>query len=164
MADPVSIGLMVAGTAMAAGGAIYSANAAKQQADYSAGVSNRNADTAEIKAETLVAENARREVEFVEDYTDFAKSQEVQRRKSGVVAETGTPMEIAMASAREADDEIQKRRYNAAQGYRDTMDQAAGYRANAVNIRIGGRARQTAGYVMAGTSLMSGAGKAYRYA
>tara|TARA_R110002020_G_scaffold305943_2_gene521892 strand:+ start:773 stop:1255 length:483 start_codon:yes stop_codon:yes gene_type:complete len=156
--------LMVASTALAVGGAIYSANAAKQQADYDASVAERNAESADIKAETLVAENARREIDFIEDYTDFAKQQEVLRRKSGVEAETGTSMLVAMKSAQEADKEIQHRRYNAEQGRRDTKDQAAGFRAHAVNVRIGGEARRTAGYIQAGTSLMSGASRIEKYA
>jgi hypothetical protein len=156
--------MMVASTAMSVGGAIYAANAAKQQADYNASVSEGNADRADIKAEALVAENARREVEFREDFRDFAKSQEVARRKSGVVAESGTALLVALESGREADEEIERRRYNAAQGYRDTKDQAAGFRANAVNIRIGGKAARTAGYIQAGTSLLQGGARIAKYA
>ena len=155
--------MMVASMAIAAAGSVYAANAAKQQADYNASVSNRNADSAEIKAKTLVGENDRREVEFREDFGDFAKSQEVQRRKSGVVAETGTPLLVALESGREADNEIQLRRYNAAQGYRDTMDQAAGYRANAINQRIAGKAARTAGYISATSSLLASGAKAAKY-
>jgi len=155
--------MMVAGTAMAVGGAIYAGNAANQQAGYNAQVAEGNADRAEIKANALVAENARRAVEFRRDYADFAKQQEVVWRKSGVVAETGTPFEVAMESGRKADEELERRRYNAAQGRRDIEDQAAGFRANAVNIRVGGRAAQTASYFQAGTALMGGAARVKRY-
>ena len=155
--------MMVASAAIAAGGAIYSANAAKQQADYNARVSEGNADRADIKAEALVAENKRREGDFVDEFFDFSKSQEVARRKSGVVAESGTPWLVAMESARNADEDIERRRYNAAQGYRDTKDQAASFRANAVNIRIGGEARQTAGYIQAGSSLLASGAKIAKY-
>jgi hypothetical protein len=163
MADPLSIGLMIAGTAAAVGGTIYSANAAKQQAGYDASVSEGNAARADVTAEQIVAENARQEVDFRRDYTDFSKSQEVARTKSGVYAYSGTPLQVAMESGRNADDEIQRRRYNAEQGFRDTQDRAAGFRANAVNLRIGGRARQTAGYIQAGKSLMSGSERVSRY-
>ncbi len=160
----MAMALMVAGTALAVGGAIYSANAAKQQADYDASVAERNAESADIKAETLVAENARKEIDFIEDYTDFAKQQEVVRTKSGVYAYSGTPMQVAMKSAQEADKEIYLRRYNAEQGRRDTKDQAAGFRAHAVNVRIGGEAKRTAGYIQAGSSLMAGGAKIAKYA
>lgn len=163
MSDPLSIGLMIAGTAAAVGGAIYSGNAANQQAGYNAQVAEGNADRAEIKAEQLVAENARRAVEFREDYSDFAKQQEVVRTKSGVYAYSGTPLQTAMRSAQEADEELERRRYNASQGRRDVEDQAAGFRANAVNIRMGGRAARTASYFQAGTALMSGAARVSRY-
>jgi hypothetical protein len=155
--------MMMASTAVAVGGAIYSANAAKVGADYDASVSEANADRADVSAAQLVAENARRAVDFREDYSDFARSQEVARTKQGVYAYSGTALEVAMASAREADDELARRAYNAAQGRRDTEDRAAGFRANAINIRIGGRARQTAGYIQAGTSLLQGAARVSRY-
>ena len=163
MSDPVSIGLMIAGTAAAVGGSIYSANAAKQQAGYDASVAESNADRAENNAAQLLAENARRAVEFKQDYADFSKSQEVVRSKSGVYAYSGTPLEVAMRSGREADEELERRRYNASQGHRDREDQAAGLRANAINIRMGGGARQTAGYIQAGTSLLQGGAKVKRY-
>ena len=106
MSDPVTIGLMIASTAASVGGAIYSANAAKVGADYDASVSEANADRADVTAAQLVAENARRAVDFRADYSDFARSQEVARTKQGVYAYSGTALEVAMASAREADDEL----------------------------------------------------------
>jgi hypothetical protein len=155
--------MMMASTAVAVGGAIYSANAAKVGADYDASVSEANAARADVTAAQLVAENARDAVGFREDFSDFARSQEVARTKQGVYAYSGTPLQVAMASAREADDELARRAYNAAQGRRDTEDRAAGFRANAVNIRIGGRARRTAGYIQAGTSLLRGLERYERY-
>ena len=156
--------LMAASTALAVGGAIYSANAANTQAKYDASVQQGNADRAENNAAQLTAENARRAVEFREDYSDFAKSQEVVRSKSGVYAYSGTPLQVALQSGREADEELERRRYNAAQGRRDIEDRAAGFRADAINIRMGGRARRTAGYIQAGTSLLQGLERYDRYA
>lgn len=160
----LSTGLMVAGLAASVGGMIYSANAAKVGADYDADVSRANAARAKISAAQLVAENAQRAVKFRAEYSDFAKSQEVARRKSGVEAGTGTALEVAMASARNADDELARRAYNAAQGRRDLEDRAAGLYANAVNISIGGRAKRTAGYIQAGTSLLRGGARVAKYA
>jgi hypothetical protein len=163
MSDPLTIGLMIAGTAASVGGAIYSANAAKVGAEHDADVSEANAARKDVTAAQLVAENARDAVRFRADYSDFAKSMEVQRTKSGVYAYSGTALEVAMASARNADDELARREYNAAQGRRDIEDQAAGLRVNAQLQLYGGRAERTARYINAGTSLLRGGARIAKY-
>ena len=163
MSDPLTIGLLIGGTIASVGGAIYAGNAAAVGADYDASVQQGNAARLDNNAKQLTEENNRRAVEFRRDFTDFAKQQEVRRRKSGVVAESGTALATALESGRRADEELERRRYNAAQGRRDTEDQAAGFRANAINIQMGGRSQQTAAYLKAGKSLMAGGREVYRY-
>ena len=164
MADPFSLSLMAAATVATVGAGIYSAVAADTEAKYDASVQQGNADRAENNAAQLTAENARRAVEFRENFFDYSKEQAVRRRKSGVEAESGSALLTALEAGREADEELERRRYNAAQGRRDIEDRAAGFRADAINIRMGGRAKRTAGYIQAGTSLLQGAERISRYA
>ena len=148
--------MMVASLAAQVGGAIYAGNAAKQQADYDASVSDVNADSEKIKARVLKRQNAEASADFRKDFSYFSKTQGVKRRKSGVVAESGSPWLTAMESGREAARELQQMAWNAEHGIDATNRRAAMFGANAGILRIGGGTARTTANIYAGRSLLAG--------
>jgi hypothetical protein len=80
-------------------------------------------------------------------------------RYNGFVATGGTPLKVAMENARQADEEIAMRRYNAAIGQQQALESATEARMQADLNRLYGAQASQASYYQAGSTLLSGASR-----
>ena len=141
----VAMALSLAGSGFSAYGSIQQGKAAKKAAEYNAAVQRNQAIAARQKAE-FDADRQRQ----------VAAAQRAQARagfaKGGVVME-GTPLLVLESSAEQAELDAQAILYGG-----DV--QATGYEAQAGLSELEGKSAQQAGYIGAGTTLLTGAGKA----
>ena len=94
-------------------------------------------------------------VQFREDFQDFQDTQMQAFRYNGWIAEEGTPLKVALASAQEADEEIAIRRYNAQVGRREYLEGAAERMQGTLNKMYGQAARRAGQYGAIGSLLGS---------
>ena len=141
----VALALSLAGSAFGAYGQIQQGKAAKRAADYNAAIQRNQAIAAKQKAE-FDADRQRQ----------VAAAQRAQARagfaKGGVVME-GPPLLVLESSAEQAELDAQAILYGG-----DV--QATGYEAQANLSEMEGASAKKAGYIGAGTTLLTGAGKA----
>jgi len=138
------IALAVASAAVSAAGAIAQGNAAKASANYNAAVARQNADIARANA-AADADKQERQGGLL------AGRQRAAIGASGITPE-GSPLEVMADSALES--ELDALTTN----YRGEL-QARSYGQNATLQGMRGGAAQTAGYIGAGATLLSGASK-----
>tara|TARA_R100000664_G_C2757720_1_gene146106 strand:- start:1152 stop:1619 length:468 start_codon:yes stop_codon:yes gene_type:complete len=140
-----ALALSAAGSVFGAFGSIQQGKAAKRAADYNAAIQRNQAIAAKQKAE-FDADRQRQ----------VAAAQRAQARagfaKGGVVME-GTPLLVLESSAEQAELDAQAILYGG-----DV--QATGYEAQANLSEMEGRSAKKAGYIGAGTTLLTGVGKA----
>jgi len=146
MADPVTW-VYIIGTVVAAGGAIYSANAQQNESRYNRQVAERNATI--VQQQAAVSEAAARR-----DARRAIGKAEAGYGASGVVGSEGSPLEVLQDSATEAELDALTIRYNGELG-------AMGYRDDATMARMRGSNAQTEGYFRAGSAILSGAANYY---
>lgn len=140
--------LTAAGTAVGAVGAVRSAQAQSNAADYNATVATQNAEAARAQGEAAVEAQAR-------DAERQQGSAIALYGGAGVDGSTGSASDVLAASTREATLQQATTRYNyklRALGY---MDQAALDSAQAKNAR-------SAGWLNMTSTLLSGAGEFYK--
>ena len=95
----------VAGSLMAAQGSKAAGKAAMKTAEYNKSIRDRNAKVAENDAAYRVRAGDREVTKFTEKFRAMQATAETRYRKGGVVASSGTPLEVLMNSANEADEE-----------------------------------------------------------
>ena len=95
----------VAGSVMGAQGSKAAGKAAMKTAEYNKSIRDRNAKVAENDAEYRVRAGDREVTKFTEKFRAMQATAETRYRKGGVVASSGTPLEVLMNSANEADEE-----------------------------------------------------------
>ena len=144
------------GTVVSVAGQIQAGKDAKAAHDYNAQVADRNALVAEQQAEQLRLREEVQIVQFRKDFRKFSDAQAQAFRYNGWVASDGTPLKVALASAAEAEQEVSARRYNAALGEQALEESALEQRMSGNLQRMYVRRAQTAGFVGAGQSLLSG--------
>ncbi|MBT9138744.1 MAG: hypothetical protein DDT31_01319 [Syntrophomonadaceae bacterium] len=158
----MSVVAAVASVASAAIGAFSSISAGRAQARmaaYNARIANQNAELAIAqmdiakKQKEIMAARHRRGVEKT------LGAQRAAWSKAGVDM-AGTPLLVAAETEFEADLDAMAIRYAATVEQGQLLAQAAGQRQEATLQRMAGRAAKTAGYIGAGTSLLTGAGQA----
>lgn len=138
----------------------YQAGQQEQAAyNFSADINERNAKAADQEAAQLVFTEEQNIVEFREQISDLQDAQSQAFRYNGWIAEEGTPLKIALASAQEADEEVATRRYNAKVGAQATREQGVEQRLQGQLNRMYGKAAATRGKARAASSLMSDATK-----
>lgn len=158
MADPVTIGVMMAGSALLnARSAVQQGYAAKAAGEANAMMGERNARIAEQQAEQI-KRSAEFDVErFRSNFGELQASAETAYRFNGFVASEGTPALQVMENARQADEEIYTMRFNAATQQTAAMESATENRLQAKLDRMrGSQALKASRYAAAG-SLLSGA-------
>jgi len=142
-----AIPLIVAGTAVSAGAAVYSGIQQKRAADYNAKMSEQNAKA--IDAQTREAIRRQREQNRA-----ILSAQRASALTSGV-AETGSTLLVAMENAR-----------NLERNVTDIATQGNAQRYAAMNqatlSRFQGNAAMTSGILEGTGTLLSGAGQAYK--
>ena len=148
---------------LSAAGSIYAGNAAKQAGDYQASIAERNAKVAEQEKEILALQTEQEILSFRDDFEAMQSTVGVAYRKSGVQAGTGTALQVLMANSHKADKDIAEVRYNAELGKRMMDEKAMEWRLRGSIAKMEGRARRTAGYIGAGSSLLKGYAQAQPY-
>jgi hypothetical protein len=135
---------LAASAALSAAGAIAQGNAAKSAANYNAAAARQNADIARANAAADAAKQERQGLLL-------AGRQRAAVGASGITPE-GSPLEVMADSALESELDALTTRY------RGEL-QARSYGQDATLQDMRGSSAQTAGYIGAGTDLLTGAGK-----
>lgn len=147
MSDPITAGLILAGTTMSAIGSIQQGKAAEQAAEYNAQTSMEQAAAARAEGEAE-AQRLRREGRR------NIGTMRASISKSGVTSQ-GSPMLALAESAAMNELDVLNTRYSAQSSARASERQAGLQRAE-------GRSAKRAGLIGAGTSLLTGGAKASR--
>lgn len=153
--------LLIASTAVSAIGAVQAGKDQKRAYEYNAKVNERNAEANEQAAKQLILQNEVDVVSFRNDFDDLQAASSQAFRYNGWIADTGTPLKLALANAQEADEEVATMRYNAKVGKQELEEQGLQQRMQANLNRMYGRNAARAGRTKAFGSLLSGA---YQYA
>ncbi len=140
MADPVTM-LLVAGTAMTAGGSIMEGNAAEKSSRFTAQQLERNADT-EIASSQREAIEERRRTEIMESRVRAVAA-------AGGGTSTGAGVTEILAKI---DNEGE---YNALAALYEGRERASGLRAQAAGARVEGKIAKKAGRIRGIGSVLS---------
>ena len=154
MPDPVSMALIAASGASAFG----SIKGGYQQAramNYQAKINERNARTAEIAGEQIVQDSEVDIGVFRERFQDFNDQVMQIQRFNGFIADSGTPLLVALENARQADEDITIRRSEARKGKTSFQETALSQRMQAALSRQYGAQARDAGVMQAGQSLLT---------
>jgi len=143
----LAIPLIVAGTAVSAGAAVYSGIQQKRAADYNAKMSEQNAKAIDVQTREAIRRQR-------EQNRAILSAQRASALTSGV-AETGSTLLVAMENAR-----------NLERNVTDIATQGNAQRYAAMNqatlSRFQGNAAMTSGILEGTGTLLSGAGQAYK--
>ena len=127
--------------------------------NYNADINERNAKASDQEAAQLIFAEEEKIVEFREQFSDLADAQAQAYRYNGWIAEEGTPLKVALASAQEADEEIAARRYNAKVGSQELKEAGVQERMQGTLNRMYGRAARTRGRARAAQSIINTASR-----
>jgi len=100
-ADPVTIGLLIAGTAVSAASSIKQGREADAQAKFQQKIANRNAEMAYREAEAKRVAAAELAIEKGKEARAFQGAQRAAIAKSGVAAGRGSPLSVLIDTAQE---------------------------------------------------------------
>ena len=143
----LAIPLIVAGTAVSAGAAVYSGIQQKKAADYNAKMSEQNAKAIDVQTREAIRRQR-------EQNRAILSAQRASALTSGV-AETGSTLLVAMENAR-----------NLERNVTDIATQGNAQRYAAMNqatlSRFQGNAAMTSGLLQGTGTLLSGAGQAFK--
>lgn len=152
-----------AGIALQGFGMMYQKRAAKAEAaarqrvaEYNAKLAERNAKAAEIRADFSKLVSEIDIVDFRDDFERLNAAVGARYRAAGFRSDTGTPREIQIANAREADEEIQVRRMNADAQALSLREQGVNERLRANLFRNQGQLAIQAGAIRAQTATIQG--------
>ena len=158
---PYAVPLLIASTAVTAIGAIQAGKDQKKAYDYNASINDRNAKASDQAADQLILQNEVDVKKFRNDFDDVQDATSQAFRYNGWMADTGTPLKVALANATEADDQVNVMRYNAKVGKQELNEQGVQQRMQGELNRMYGRNAARAGRFKAMGSLLSGG---YSYA
>tara|TARA_R100001015_G_C4617574_1_gene173886 strand:+ start:275 stop:814 length:540 start_codon:yes stop_codon:yes gene_type:complete len=160
MGDPISIGLAIAGTATSVVGSVRQAGALRQAGEqaektarYNQSIRERNAKVAENNADYRRRVGEREVRRFQEQFGKLQARAGVAFRKAGVVASTGTPLEVLAENANQAEIDVQTIRLQAASQAGQMREQGANERLAGQLTLLEGRS-QRAAYNMQARSTM----------
>jgi len=162
MADPVTLAIgAAAGSALLSAKAALDAGKAQQRAsEFNAAVNERNAQIAEQEGEQLKLASELQIRDFSKSFDRLQASTMQAFRYNGFVATGGTPLRVALENAKQADEEIAMRRFQASIGQQQAAESATAERMQAGLNRMYGQQARKASYYQAGSSLLSGASRA----
>jgi len=162
------MGLETAVITAVAGSSLLSASSAIQQGATQAAAGRFNQQVAERNAKALEKQQDQIDRSTSLDIARFRKNFDRLQgaasqafRYNGWVASGGTPLQILLANASEADEEIALTRYNAEVGKQQLQEEALNMRLQGRLQRMYGQAARRAGYMRAATSLLQGAAQGY---
>lgn len=159
MADPVTATIVAGASLLSASSAVQQGAAAKAAGQFNANMAERNAQVAEQQAEQIKRSSEFDINRFRENFDDLQATAAQAFRYNGFVATGGTPLQVLLDNAREADTEIALRRYNASIGEQQSLESATEQRLQGRLDRMMGRSAQKASYYQAAGSLLSGGAK-----
>jgi len=122
--------------------------------NFNADVNERNAKAADQNAAQVVAVEEQNIADFRKQFSDLQDAQAQAFRYNGWIAEEGTPLKVALASAQEADEEVAVRRYNAAVGAQEIREAGVQERMQGTLNRMYGKAARVRGQARAVQSLI----------
>ena len=157
--DPVTAGFMIAGTAVSTYGQMQAAkgleamgSAQMRAAEFNKSIRDRNARLAEREADLRERVGGREEVRFRKQFSKLQAQTETAFRKGGVVATTGTPLQVLMENASEGEEEVQLIKLEAAGDATRLREQATNQRLAGQVALLEGRQQQLASNIRAGTA------------
>ena len=157
--DPVSLALMATATAVSTYGTMQAAKgqeamgrAQMQAAEFNQSIRDRNARVAEREADLRERVGGREEVRFGKRFSKLQARTETAFRKGGVVATTGTPLQVLMDNASEGEEEVQLIRLEAAGDATRLREQAANQRLAGQVSLLQGSQQQLASNIRADTA------------
>ncbi len=162
MGDPVTamvaVGMTasVGGSYMAYKGAKKAGKAEQQAQEFNAKVAERNAKVARLSKEQLRKQTEIDILDFKKDFENFQKVSAQMYRVNGFVAETGTPLQVMLDNAYEAEKEVAMIRHNSQIEQSRLEEQAIQGGMQADMNRAYGRSARDAGRYQAYGSLLSG--------
>lgn len=155
--DPTTaIAATIVSSLVAADGARKIGKQTKAANDYNASINDRNALADEQDAIQLKLANGLSIARFQREFSDLQDATSQAFRFNGFVAEGGTPLKVALANAKEADEEIAIMKYNSAVGVQELEQSAVQNKMQGNLNRLYGRNAMAAANINAGTSLLSG--------
>ncbi len=155
----VAAGASVLGTVVSMAGASAQAKGQAAAANYNAKIRERNAQTADIKADWRRLVNDIEEVTFRERFKSLQASTTVAYNKAGVQGDTGTARLVQLDSAEEADQEIAMRDMQAETEAAQFREQGINERLEANLQRIYAKNYRTAGRYKMMSTAISGASR-----
>jgi hypothetical protein len=156
MADPVTATLVAGTSLLSASAAVQQGAAARAAGQFNANMAERNAKVAEQQAEQIKRSSEFDINRFRDNFADLQATAAQAFRYNGFVATGGTPLQVLLDNAREADTEIALRRYNASIGEQQALESATEQRLQGRLDRMMGRSAQKASYYQAAGSLLRG--------
>lgn len=157
MADPITATVVATSSLLSARSALAEGAAARAAGQFNAQMSERNARVAEQQAEQIKRSAEFDINRFRDNFSELQATSAQAFRYNGFVATGGTPLQVLLNNAREADEEIAMRRYNASIGEQQALESATEQRLQGRLQRMQGAAAQTASYYRAAGSLLAGA-------
>ena len=155
--DPTTaIAATIVSSVVQADGARKIGKQTKAANDYNASINDRNALADEQDAIQLKLANGLSIARFQREFSDLQDATSQAFRFNGFVAEGGTPLKVALANAKEADEEIAIMKYNSAVGVQELEQSAVQNKMQGNLNRLYGRNAMAAANINAGTSLLSG--------
>jgi|TARA_R110001592_G_scaffold941_1_gene5465 hypothetical protein len=156
MSVEAAIASTIISSVVAANGARTVGKQTKAANDYNASINDRNALADEQDAIQLKLANGLSIARFQREFSDLQDATSQAFRFNGFVAEGGTPLKVALANAKEADEEIAIMKYNSAVGVQELEQSAVQNKMQGNLNRLYGRNAMAAANINAGTSLLSG--------
>lgn len=160
MCEPVSISIGVAAL-LAAGTAYYSSQQQAKAQEYQAAVQSNNAIIADRQASDRVAQGEKEELQHRLRVAQLMGEQRAQFAANGVVLDQAdtSPLAILEDTAAFGEYDAQVIRENARREAEALRYEAAGYRVDSAFSQQQAGATRVGGYLSAGASLLSGAGR-----
>jgi hypothetical protein len=157
----VAEGLMLAGTAVSAVGSIKGGKGAQRAAEFNAQIAERNAKTAEIKAENIQRTTAWQIQDSRKEFRKLNDATQMAYRGNGWLATSGTPLKRALANAMAFEEDVVVQKHKANVASLEQEEIATNERMRGSLERMKGKiAMQTARTQAFGT-LLSNAGSIY---
>jgi hypothetical protein len=159
----VATALAGAGLAVGLAGSFSSAKglkaagaAAARTAEFNKSIRDRNAKVAELEADLRERIGGREEVRFRKKFSKLQARAATAFRKGGVIATSGTPLEVLKENADEAEEEVQTIKLQAATDSQKLREQGTNQRLAGDLAVLEGRAQQIAFNTRARTAQIQG--------
>lgn len=112
------------GAAVSLAGSEAAAQGITDSAKYNKKITDRNADVLDNRAQQVVFQAGQEIVRFREEFRELNDAAAQTQRKNGVVASSGTALDVLLENAVEAEADIQKIEINAAAQASDLKEQS----------------------------------------